>query len=134
MTSKLNKFIKSTTKIAKTATQFVNKVIHGRGDLSPSVKKLLSKYGNVPIIGITIFRHKLASPLVSVIDAVSGFQFKKNIKDSPYDSLFHLGLKIILQGNTIFNLEKTEVISLTMNPKSNSTDEFLPVLCSSAIL
>ena len=127
MTSKLNKFMKSTTKIAKTATQFVNKVIHGRNALSPSVKKLLSQYGNVPIIIITIFRHKLASPLVSVIDAVSGFKFKKNIKDAKYDELFHLGLKITLQGNAIFNLEKREAISLTMNPKSDSTDEFLPI-------
>ena len=124
MINKLTKYVKKTTKKAST---FVNKVIHGRDDLSPSVKKLLKQYGDVPIIGITIFRHALASPLVSVINAVSGFQFKKNIKDAKYDELFHLGLKITLQGNTIFNLEKTEVISLTMNPASDSTDEFLPV-------
>ena len=125
MINKLTKYVKKTTKKAST---FVNKVIHGRDDLSPSMKKLLKQYGDVLIVGITIFRHKLASPLVSVIDAVSGFQFKKNIKDAKYDELFHLGLKITLQGNTIFNLEKTEVISLTMNPASDSTDEFLPVL------
>ena len=70
MINKLTKYVKKTTKKAST---FVNKVIHGRDDLSPSVKKLLSQYGNVPIIGITIFRHKLASPLVPVMDAVSGF-------------------------------------------------------------
>ena len=71
MINKLTKYVKKTTKKAST---FVNKVIHGRDDLSPSMKKLLKQYGDVLIVDITIFRHKLASPLVSVIDAVSGLK------------------------------------------------------------
>ena len=57
MINKLTKYVKKTTKKAST---IVNKVIHGRDDLSPSMKKLLKQYGDVPIIGITIFRHALA--------------------------------------------------------------------------
>ena len=124
MLKKFTKTVKQTTKKVK---EIGTKLINGRNDLSPSVKKLLSQYGDVPIVNVVIFRHKLASPLVSAIDVVSGFQFKKNIEESPYDSLYHLGLKITLQGNTIFNLEKTEVISLTLNPSPDSTDEFMTV-------
>ena len=124
MLKKLTKSIKQTTKKAK---EIGNKLIHGRNDLGPNVKKLLKQYGDIPIIGVTVFRHALASPLVTAIDALSGFQFKKNIENSPYDQLFHLGMQITLQGNIVCNLEKTEVISLNINPKPDATDEFLVV-------
>ncbi|MEI7669309.1 MAG: hypothetical protein WCJ33_04440, partial [Pseudomonadota bacterium] len=118
------KSIKTTTKKAK---EFGNKLIHGRNGLGPNVIKLLKQYGDILIIGVTVFRHALASPLVTAIDALSGFQFKKNIEASNYDQLFHLGMQITLQGNIVCNLEKTEVISLTMSPKPDATDEFLVV-------
>ena len=124
MLQRLTKSINQTTKKAK---EFGNKLIHGRNDLGPNVKKLLKKYGDIPIIGVTVFRHALAGPLVTAIDALSGFQFKKNIEASSYDQLFHLGMKITLQGGIICNLEKTEVISLTMDPKPDTTDQFLVV-------
>ena len=123
----LKKFTKTVNQTTKKVKEIGTKLINGRNDLSPSVKKLLSQYGDVPIVKVVIGRHALASPLVSAINAVSGFQFKKNIEDSPYDKLYHLFLKITLLGNTNFNLEKTEVISLTMNPSPDSTDEFMNV-------
>ena len=57
MINKLTKYVKKTTKKAST---FIDKVVHGRNDFSPSMKKLLKQYGDVLIVGITIFRHKLA--------------------------------------------------------------------------
>jgi len=57
MLKKLTSTIKNTTKKAK---EFGNKLINGRSDLGPNVKKLLQKYGDLPIIGVTVFRHALA--------------------------------------------------------------------------
>ena len=108
MLKKLTKTIKQTT---KKATEFVDKVINGRDALGPNIMAILKQYGDIPITGITIFRHPLAGMLVTAIDTVSGFQFKKNIADSSYDKLFHLGVKITLLGGTFLNLEKTEVIA-----------------------
>ena len=58
---------------------------------------------------------------------MSGFQFKKNIENSPYDKLFHLGMKVTLEGGAFLNLEKTEVISKTVSPKPDNTDEHCEV-------
>lgn len=121
---KIKKGVVNTTKKVK---EFADKVINGRDALGPNVVALLKKYGDLPVIGIVIGRHPLAGMLVTAIDTVSAFQFKKNIANSPYDKLFHLFLKITLQGGALFNLEKTEVISLSENPKSDSTDELMPV-------
>ena len=114
MTSKLTKFVKSTTKkvvevtkkATKKATEFVDKVVHGRRDFSPSMKTILSKFGEIPIVAITIGRRPLSPVLVSAIDAVSSFQFKKNLKDSPYDKLYHLFLQITVESGTVLILEK----------------------------
>ena len=51
MINKLTKYVKKTTKKAST---FIDKVVHGRNDFSPAMKKLLQQYGDVLIVGITM--------------------------------------------------------------------------------
>ena len=103
MLKRLTNTIKQTT---KKVGEFTNKVINGRDSFGPNIIAILKQYGDIPIIGITIGRHPLAGVLVGAIDTVSAFQFKKNIANSPYDKLFHLFLKLTLQGGTVLNLEK----------------------------
>ena len=132
MTSKLTKFVKSTTKkvvdatkkATKKASEFVDKVVDGRKDFSPNMTTILSKYGETPIIAITIGRRPLSPVLVAAIDAVSSFQFKKNLEDSPYDKLYHLFLQITVESGTVLILEKTEVINMVVSPKPDPNDEF----------
>ena len=121
---KITQVVKKTTKKAQ---EFTDKVLHGRLAFGPNITLILKQYGDLPITGITIFRHPLAGVLVTAIDTVSGFQFKKNIENSPYDKLFHLGMKVTLEGGAFLNLEKTEVISITMSPKPDNTDEHCEV-------
>ena len=123
MTSKLKKFITSTSKKAtniiktstKKATSFVDKVIHGRRDFSPSMKKILSKYGEMNIVSIVIGRRPLQEILMTAIDAVSSFQFQKNLENSPYDKLYHLLLQITVESGAVLVLEKTEVINMNIS-------------------
>jgi len=135
MTSKLTKFVKSTTKkvvdvtkkATKKATEFVDKVVHGRRDFSPNMKTILSKFGEMPIVAITIGRRPLSQVTVTAIDAVSLFQFKKNLEDSPYDKLYHLFLQITVESGIVLILEKRDVITMVVSPKPNPNDEFVPV-------
>ena len=121
---KITQAVKKTTKKAQ---EFTNKLINGRLEFGPNITAILKQYGDLPVVGITIFRHPLAGLLVTAIDTVSGFEFKKNIENSPYDKLFHLGMKVTLQGGAFLNLEKTEVISMTVSPKPDNTDEHCEV-------
>jgi len=114
-------------KTTKKAQQFTNKVINGRLDFGPNITAILKQYGDVPVVGITIFRHPLAGVLVTAIDTVSGFQFKKNIANANFDTLFHLGMKVTLNDGTFLNLKKTEVISMTISPAVDATDEYCEV-------
>ena len=117
---KITQVVKKTTKKTQ---EFTDKVLHGRLAFGPNITLILKQYGDLPITGITIFRHPLAGVLVTAIDTVSGFQFKKNIANANFDTLFHLGMKVTLQGGAFLNLEKTEVISMILSPKPDNTDE-----------
>ena len=113
LTKKITKTVNQTTNKVK---DFTNKVVNGRFAFGPNILAILKQYGDIPVVGITIFRHPLAGLLVSAIDTVSGFQFKKNIADSPYDKLFHLRIDITFDNNNVIALEKTSQIAIYPNP------------------
>lgn len=105
---------------------FGNTLINGRTDFGPEAKAVLAKYGNEPISGITIFRHKLASALTGAINAISGGSWNKQMANQSYDSLYHLGLIFQLNSCKIM-FEKTEKLNFVINPVVASADETMVV-------
>jgi hypothetical protein len=97
------------------------KLIWGRGDLPPDVKKLLDDYGDAEIEAITIFRTPLSTALTWALEVSSLFQFKKKTEQAGYDKLFHLGM-IIGTNKGTFYTEKNEVIRLKKGVPSLSKD------------
>ena len=115
-------FIKS---VGRKSKEIVGKVISGNTGLPPAVKKILDKYGNQLIKEITIVRNPVGSALVSALSVASMGEFKKNLKASPYDKLFHLKLVISLQNGMKVSLEKVERVAMATNPKKIKGEEEL---------
>ena len=120
--SSTTNFIKS---VGRKSKEIVGKVISGNTGLPPAVKKILDKHGSQLIKEITIVRNPVGSALVSALSVASMGEFKKNLKASPYDKLFHLKLVITLQNGMKVSLEKVERVSMTINPKKVKGEEEL---------
>ena len=93
-----------------------NAVVSGRNDYPPKVRQLITKYGDQVITDITICRTPVPSVLTKALSAVSMGAFGKNLANSPYDTLFHLFLRMTMGDGTILSLEKNEVINMDTNP------------------
>ena len=93
------------------------KLIYGGKDLSPTVQKLLSEYGDEVIVGATVARKPVTSIIQSIIRTVSSY---------PYDNLFHL--MILLRTNTgkTIRFEKNAAINADVNP-SVTNAQYMPV-------
>jgi hypothetical protein len=111
--NKIENKVKETIKGVK---DYTNVVLNGRNDFQPKVRNILSKYGDKPIQSISIIRAPVPSLLTGALSALSGGKFGKNLKNSPYDTLFHLSLLISVE-NVKLILEKNEVINMDINPK-----------------
>jgi hypothetical protein len=103
---------KKTANLFKTITKdpktFVTNILYGNTNLPFSFREMLKKIGNENITSLVIIRAPISNSLMSVMNAFTGFQLKEKIKQSPYDSLFHLKLRI----NGKYDLEKEEVPQL----------------------
>ena len=101
---------------ANSAEKYVNAVVNGRNDYPPKVRSILEQQGDQVIVGITIGRTPVPSVLTSILSIASGGVFGANLKNSPYDTLFHLFLRLELDNGTVVSLEKNEVINMDINP------------------
>jgi len=101
---------------ANSAEKYVNAVVNGRNDYPPKVRTILAQQGDQVIVGITIGRTPVPSVLTSILSVASGGTFGANLKNSPYDTLFHLFLRLELDNGTVVSLEKNEVINMDINP------------------
>jgi hypothetical protein len=97
--------------------KYYSSLIFGRNDFSPKVTKLLDKYGNLPISKIVINRTPVSKILTNTMDWISGGDFYKNLKKTPYDKLFHLRIDITTSKG-VMSLEKNEVINADEKPKT----------------
>jgi hypothetical protein len=86
--------------------------------LNSSALSTLSKYGNQQVISAELYRSPLSSSLVKAFDLFTSSGFSKGIKESPYDSLFHLGIVFTLSNGTKINTDKEHVINISMAKKS----------------
>jgi len=78
---------------------------------------MLNKIGDEKITSLEIIRNPISNTLMSIMDGLSGFALKKKLKDTPYDKLFHLKLRI----NGRYDLEKEANIKL--HNKINKPDQ-----------
>jgi hypothetical protein len=97
--------------------KYYSSLIFGRNDFSPKVTKILDKYGNLPISKIVINRTPVSKVLTNTMDWISGGDFYKNLKKTPYDKLFHLRIDITTSKGVV-SLEKNEVINADEKPKT----------------
>jgi hypothetical protein len=95
------------------------------GLLPPPVRKMLDSKGSVKISSIKIVRTPLSRFVSSLLNVISLGAYQKAVKESPYDSMFHLAMLI----NGRYTTEKNEVIKLYQGTpvKKNSETFDLPV-------
>ena len=101
-------------------------VIYGRNDYPPKVRKILSKYGNKNITGITLARTPLPKSLMIALELASGNTFQQKLDNTPYDKLFHLFMCIQFADGSKIMMEKNEVINAVVGcklPKETETRE-----------
>lgn len=86
------------------------KLIYGRSDLAPKVKKILEKVGDDVIVSAVVYRKPVQSFIQSVIRTVSSY---------PYDNIFHLsiifktnkGQQVLLEKNAAINMDINKTIT-----------------------
>ena len=96
--------------------EFGKKLMYGRKDYSPKVKKILKEFGNESITNMYILRTPISKVLRFIMNITSLGDFEKKLKEKDFDDLFHLALHIETSKGRVA-LEKNEVISMTKNPK-----------------
>jgi hypothetical protein len=94
-----------------------NKLVHGRTDLSPKVKKVLQQVGDDVITSATVYRKPVQSFIQSVIRTVSSY---------PYDNIFHLSIIFKTNAGRTVLLEKNAAINMDVN-KSITGAQSMPV-------
>ncbi len=102
-------------------------------DYNNTTKRMLAKYGNIPIESMAIYRTPLPSLLSKTINVLSLGQWNKLQKKYGFDKFYHLALVITLKSGKNIIVEKNEVIEVKDSYKTNSDTETLPTASYSAL-
>ena len=90
--------IKRKMNLVKTAVSnpvaFTKKLIYGSQQLPFSFRQMLEKIGNEQITSLTVIRQPISNAIFTLMNAIQGFQLAHKLKESQYDSLFHLKIRI----------------------------------------
>lgn len=100
---------------------FINNLINGRKEFSPTASDILKRYGNEEIESITIFRQKLQDVLNKFVD---GFTGQTN------DKLVHLAMIVRTKNNNYIKIDKAEQPRITLSnfiPPEDETMIIKPV-------
>ena len=97
----------------QTAKRVLTKLIFGDHSLPQNVIKFLEKNGMYTIESGTINRVPLSMKVMAVLNVASFGQFEDNLRNTPYDKLFHLSLDIKLSNGKLIKLEKNERVSIS---------------------
>lgn len=90
----------------------INAIISSRKDgLPPSSREILKKYGNIPIVKATLYRHPIPNYIHKAI------LYLAKGKKLPYDKYMHLGILFTLQDGRIINVEKDYNVIISINKK-----------------
>jgi hypothetical protein len=105
-------------------------IFKGKSNYPISVKNTLKRYGNNKITRIVLQRKPLSKAMDNALNIFSGFNYMKKLKQSPYDSLFHLSAILFLDNNKKLIFEKVETMSLKEyngNPLNEKGTESLEI-------
>ena len=94
---------------------------------TPSVRKLLEKIGNKKIKEIRICREPINSVITKVLNVISLGNWNKNTKALGYDNVFHLFMKIELDDNNHYLIEKNETIKIAPFNKHVTESVVVPI-------
>lgn len=108
----VNQVVNKISKVGKKTGRFIDTVINPDKYLPPSLKRVLKDHGEEVITKLTLRRNPVSSLITGAMNAVSGGTFYDNLKNQPYDKLFHLGL-VVSTANTNFVLEKIERVNVS---------------------
>lgn len=110
----------ATKRVASKVVSRVRDVSKGiRNDFSPSVRDLLAKIGNRPVVQLYVRRDPIVSLLNSALNFISRGKWNEVRAKYNYDKLFHLGLEAVVKmddANDVlgrFVMEKNEVINVS---------------------
>lgn len=109
--------------IATNPNKFVTQLVYGNIDLPFSFREFLNKIKNESITSLHIIRAPISNTTMNLMNVFSGFQLQQKLKQSSYDSLFHLKLRI----NGKYDLEKEQVPKLDFS-KNTPNQELLQIL------
>jgi len=109
----------ATKRVASKVVGRIRDVSKGiRYDFSPSVRDLLAKVGNRPVVQLYVRRDPIVSLLNTALNFISRGKWNEVRAKYNYDKLFHLGLEAVVKmddANDVlgrFVMEKNEVINV----------------------
>ena len=92
-----------------------------RDDLPVAVRKILENHGDIVIKSITLGRTPIEKIFSGALSIFTMGEFDKQKKLKNYDELFHLYMKITLENNKVYALEKN--LSITLSNYKNRKNE-----------
>jgi hypothetical protein len=66
----------------------------------------ISKFGLIALKSLTVYRRPLMDATMNLMNAVTIGTVQKKLKNSPYDTLFHLGCYIVLENGSLVEVDK----------------------------
>jgi hypothetical protein len=100
----------------------INSIIEPRLDFSDSAKKILNKYGNLPIQSLVIYRTPIKSIGDYALNLISLGKWGELKKKYSFDSLFHLALIARVNNKNII-IEKNATPNISLDYETNSLTE-----------
>lgn len=91
--------------------------------LSPAIKTLLNKYGDVSITSAMIQRAPVSGVLTGALSLFSGGKFGERQKERDFDELFHLSMVLTLSNGKKIQLEKEARINIRLKPPTKPHTE-----------
>lgn len=90
-----------------------SRLIYGADDYSSRAGKVLNEMGNAEIKSAKIVRTPVPEYIIELLNAVSFGDFKKRLKETEYDKLFHLAIvfdttkgRVLVEKNEVINISK----------------------------
>lgn len=117
--------VKTIKKETKKGRRILNKAVEsitlasqgGRTNYPPNVRRILKANGEKKIVSATINRKPIQAKFKSLLNVLSFGQFERNIKNEPYDDLFHLSIVLRTEDGKEILVEKNETINMLMKPR-----------------
>lgn len=84
---------------------FGRKLLEGNDKIPFAMREMLGRIGNERITSLEIVRNPISDTVMRLMNLVSGMQLVDQLKRQPFDTLFHLAIRI----NGKYNFEKEQV-------------------------